>query len=119
MSFSYHLTDPARLDIDGILERSETQFGRAAMRRYEALIAAAIDDVVEDPYRIGSRPHPKIWVGARSWHIRLSRKRIRREGITVRYPRHMLFYRLEMGSAVIGHVLHEKMDWRRHFLGWT
>jgi toxin ParE1/3/4 len=72
MPWRLRVAAPARKDIKDLLRWSEEQFGAAARGRYEALFRAAIGDIREDPYRIGSRPMPEI-PGVRNYHLRHSR----------------------------------------------
>lgn len=111
----YRLAPLAVSDIDAILERSEEQFGEGARRRYQALLAAGLQDLVSDPPRLGSRERPEIEPGMRSYHLRHSISRARTEHGTVRAPRHLLVYRLGNPDLIdVARVLHDAMDLRRH-----
>ena len=82
----------AQADIADILDRSAEDFGFAGRRRYEALIAAALEEIRVDPTRSSSRDRPELGAGTRTYHLRRSRERTRTvEGI-VRSPRHPLIY---------------------------
>lgn len=108
----YRLSRAAISDVAEAILWSEDNFGASAAIRYEALISAAIDDVAEDPLRIGSTERPEIGEGVRTWHLRLSRYGSA-EGL-VRRPRHLLLYRIEGADVVgIGRVLHDRMDIER------
>jgi toxin ParE1/3/4 len=48
----------------------------------------------------------------RSWHLRGSRNRT--TGGIVRRPRHFLIYRVDDDILVIGRILHDAMELRRH-----
>ena len=108
----YRLSERARADIIEILARSEDRFGTEARDRYEALIAAALRDVATHRDGPGSAARPEIGPGVFSWHLRLSRNPS--EGATVHRPRHFLIYRLDGEVVVIGRVLHDAMELRRH-----
>ena len=108
------LTEAAETDIVEILAWSQAEFGEAARRRYERLIAGAISDVVSDPHRPGSLPRPELGEGVRSWHLRGSRERTRDEGQIVQRPRHFMIYRPVETVIVVGRVLHDAMELERH-----
>jgi toxin ParE1/3/4 len=48
----------------------------------------------------------------RSWHLRGSRYHT--DGDVVRRPRHFLIYRVDNDIFVVGRVLHDAMELRRH-----
>jgi len=110
----YRLSAAAQSDIEGILAWSHEQFGAAARKRYEALIAAALRDIAAEPDRPGSIERPELGAAVRSWHLRLSRERARTAAGIVRQPRHFLIYRMESGLVAVGRVLHDAMELRRH-----
>jgi len=115
MSLPYKLTATATADIERVLEWSEAEFGPAVCFRYAALIKAAIDDVSENPNRLGSRLRPEFRQGVRSWHLRLSRERARTPTGIVKQPRHSLLYYVREGVVFITGVLHDRQDVRRYF----
>lgn len=110
----YRLSAAAQADLVDILGWTHENFGAAARKRYEALIAAALRDIAAQPDRAGSIERPELGVGVRSWHLRLSRERARTETGIVRRPRHFLIYRAEGEWIVIGRVLHDAMELARH-----
>lgn len=111
----YRLTDAAQADIVDMLAWSHEVFGDAARRRYEHLIVTALRDVASDPLRSGSVAHPELGDDVRSWHLRHSRERARREDGVVQRPRHFLLYRpLGPDLVGVGRVLHDAMDVARH-----
>jgi toxin ParE1/3/4 len=109
---TYRISHAATADIVDILAWSHDQFGEQARQRYEKLIATAIRDVVTDPTRSGSIDRPELGDGVRSWHLRGSRHRT--AGDVVRRPRHLLVYRIDNDILVIGRILHDAMELRRH-----
>ena len=109
---AYRLTQPARSDIVRVLSWSEHQFVIQAPIRYRALIGAAINDIVAEPTRVGSKERPELGDGVRTWHLRLSRDRSTAE--PVHQPRHFLIYKLDQDVVAIGRVLHDIMDLARH-----
>ena len=107
----YRLTDAAQNDVASILAWSHEQFGEEARKRYEALIATAIREAAsrsDDGYT----SRPELGAGAFSWH--LSRSRASSPGGKVNRPRHFLICRRDGDTLVIGRVLHDAMDLRRH-----
>jgi toxin ParE1/3/4 len=108
----YRISHAAAADIIDILAWSQEQFGEQERRRYERLIAAAIRDIAADPTRAGSAERPELGQAVRSWHLRGSRNHTTDE--VVRRPRHILIYRVEDDILVIGRILHDAMELRRH-----
>jgi toxin ParE1/3/4 len=110
----YRLSYQAEHDIEAILEWTDEKFGEKAHRRYEALLIRAIIDIAEAPDRMGSHARPEIAAGARTYHLRHSRERVRKSIGRVQRPRHFLLYRLnDQDEVEIGRVLHDGMDLRR------
>ena len=108
----YRLTHAARADIVSILAWSHEQFGEEARKRYQALIVTAIRDAASRRDDGGRTPRPELGEGVFSWH--LSRSRARAPGGKVHRPRHFLICRRDGDTLVIGRVLHDAMDLRRH-----
>jgi toxin ParE1/3/4 len=110
----YRLSDAAQADAINILAWTHEQFGEAARLRYEHLIVAALRDVAAQPDRPGSIERPELGAGVRSWHLRLSREHGATGAEVVRRPRHFLVYRFEPALVVVGRVLPDAMELRRH-----
>ncbi|QDP94844.1 type II toxin-antitoxin system RelE/ParE family toxin [Microlunatus elymi] len=108
----YRLTRAVQADIVSILAWSEEQFGEEARERYQALIAAAVRDAASNPDPVGRIARPELGAEVFSWHLAQSRSRSR--GGIVRRPRHFLICRREGEVLVVGRVLHDAMDPRRH-----
>jgi toxin ParE1/3/4 len=108
----YRLTNAAQADIIAILSWSQEQFGEQARQHYEALIVAAIRDAASRTDDVGHTPRPELGAGVFSWH--LAQSRTRAPGTVVRRPRHFLICRREGDVLVIGRVLHDAMELRRH-----
>jgi toxin ParE1/3/4 len=108
----YRLTHAARADIISILAWCHEQFAEEARKRYEALITTAIRDAASRIEHVGHTPRPELGDGVFSWH--LSRSRTRSPGGHVRRPRHLLVCRRDGDTPVIGRVLHDAMELRRH-----
>lgn len=111
----YRLSEAAQSDIIGILGWTHTTFGAAARKRYEKLLVTALRDVARDPFRSGTSLRPEVADDVRSYHLRYSRERARSETGLVKYPRHLLLYRVLNPDLVgIGRVLHDSMEIERH-----
>ena len=108
----YRLTHAAQADIVSILAWSQDQFGEQARKRYEALIITAIRDAAARSDDVGRRLRPELGDGVFSWH--LARSRTRSPGGNVHRPRHFLICRLDADVLVVGRVLHDAMELRRH-----
>ena len=108
----YRLTHAAQSDVVSILAWSEEQFGAEARDRYRALIATAIRDAAARADDVGRVPRPELGEGVFAWH--LSQSRTRSPGGVVRRPRHFLICRRDGDVLVIGRILHDAMDLRRH-----
>lgn len=108
----YRLTHAAQSDLAEILAWSHEQFGEEARTRYEALIVTAIRDAASHGQTGVHTSRPELGTGVYSWH--LSRSRTRTPGGKVNRPRHLLIYRRDGNTLVIGRVLHEAMELQRH-----
>jgi len=106
----FRVTRAAQADIADILAWSQERFGTDARLRYEALIVAGLRDVAADCF--GGTPRAELGNGVYSWHLRRSRDRA--EGDVVHRPRHFMIYRVDDEVIVVGRVLHEAMELRRH-----
>ncbi|HXH77035.1 type II toxin-antitoxin system RelE/ParE family toxin [Nocardioides sp.] len=108
----YRLTHAAQADIVSILAWSHDRFGEEARKRYEALIAAAIRDAATRNDEVGRTVRPELGDGVFSWH--LAQSRAHSPGGKVHRPRHFLVCRREGEVLVVGRVLHDSMELRRH-----
>lgn len=108
----YRLTHAAQADIVSILAWSHDQFGEEARKRYEALITTAIRDASKRSGEVARTDRPELGERVFAWH--LARSRTRSSGGTVRRPRHFLICRLDGDVLVVGRVLHDAMELRRH-----
>lgn len=108
----YRLTHAAQTDIVSILAWSQDQFGEEARKRYEALIAAAIRDAATRSDEVGRTVRPELGDGVFSWH--LAQSRAHSPGGNVHRPRHFLICRRDGEVLVVGRVLHDSMELRRH-----
>lgn len=108
----YRLTHTAQTDISSILAWSHDQFGEEARKRYEALMTTAIRDAATRSDDVVRKDRPELGDGGFSWH--LAHSRIRSPGGNVRRPRHFLICRYDGDVLVVGRVLHDAMELRRH-----
>ncbi len=108
----YRLTHSAQADIVSILAWTHDQFGEEARKRYEALIATAIKDAATRRGEVGQTVRPELGEGVFSWH--LVQSCTRSPGGTVHRPRHFLICRRDGEVLVVGRVLHDAMELRRH-----
>jgi len=108
----YRLTHSAQADIVSILTWTHDQFGEEARKRYEALIATAIKDAATRRGEVGQTVRPELGEGVFSWH--LVQSRTRSPGGTVHRPRHFLICRRDGDVLLVGRVLHDAMELRRH-----
>lgn len=109
---AFRLTRAAQADIVGILTWSQERFGIDARERYEALIATAIRDAAAHGADVGPTSRPELGDGAFTWHLKQSHTRS--PGGHVRSPRHFLICRRDGEVLVVGRVLHDAMELRRH-----
>lgn len=108
----YRLALAAQADIISILAWSHDRFGAEARGRYEALIATAIRDAATRSDKMGWVLRPELGDGVFSWH--LAQSRTHSPGGKVHRPRHFLICRRDGDVLVVGRVLHDAMELRRH-----
>jgi toxin ParE1/3/4 len=109
------VTRTARRDIATLLKRSENEFGKEAALRYEALLGQALRDLSDDPQRPGSQKWSELFLGARIYHLRFSRKRAQGSLGIVHNPRHFVVYREHDENVIeVIRVLHDSRDLQRH-----
>ncbi len=108
----YRLTHAAQADIVSILAWSQDRFGAEARQRYEVLIATAIRDAAAGTDEVGRAERPELGDGVFPWH--LAQSRTRSPGGAVHRPRHFLICRRDGDVLVVGRVLHDAMELRRH-----
>lgn len=108
----YRLTHAAQADIVSVLAWSHNQFGEEARKRYEALITTAIRDAATRSDDVGRMVRPELGDAVFSWH--LAQSRTRSLGGRVHRPRHLLICRRDGDVLVVGRVLHDAMELRRH-----
>jgi len=111
----YRISNAARADIVDILRLSQTQFGDQARQRYQALILAALQAIVDTPYRIGSHERDELAPGLRSYHLIYSRQQAKQTHGMVKSPRHIVFYRVANDDVIeVVRLLHDAMEVQLH-----
>jgi plasmid stabilization system protein ParE len=87
------------------LQRSKAEFGPGAGARYKALLDQALQDLGEDPRRVGVRPVPDVRPGYPVHHVKFSKPRV--TGPTVGRPRHLVVFSVDSSEAVpVAAVVH-------------
>jgi len=82
---------------------------------YTHLIEQALNDIEENPERLGTKPRPKLGDFIRSYAISLSKDR---SSPKIKSPRHIIIYTLEHeGEIFVLRILHDSMDSERGFHG--
>jgi plasmid stabilization system protein ParE len=93
-------------DIRRILQRSEAELGAGARARYKVLLDQALQDLGEDPRRVGVRPVPDVRRGYFVYHVKFSKPRV--TGRSVERPRHLVVFSVDSSEAVlVAAVVHE------------
>jgi plasmid stabilization system protein ParE len=100
-------------DIRRILHRGNAEFGVDAGARYKALLEQALQDLGEDPRRVGVRPIPDVRPGYFIYHVKFSKPRA--TGRSVGRPRHLVVFSVDPSEAVVvAAVVHEREMLKRH-----
>ncbi len=106
------ITDPARNDLTDIRTYTTNTHGPDIADAYDVLMKQAFKDLVDDPFRHGSKDRPEINEGIRTYHVSLSRSRA---ASRIKRPRHFVLYFLpKEDELVISRVLHDSRDLARH-----
>ena len=96
----YDITKEATDDLYGIWEYTVDTWSEDQADKYYAILEAALNEIASAPGTIG-KSYEEILPGLRAYHVR----------------RHMIFYiTQENGRTLIVRILHERMDYIRHFL---
>lgn len=105
-------TNHAKGDVKAIRRYTQKNYGEQGKLKYDLLIKQSLDDLGNDPYRIGSRERSDIDEGMRSYHTRHCRDR---SGSGVKSPKHMVIYYLpNEDDLVVSRILHESRNVERH-----
>jgi len=109
----FRLARPAQIDLANILATSAERWGAEGRQRYVAVLAAAMQQVADQPEGPLTKKRPELRSGIRSFHVRYTRRS--GEDARVRRPVHVLYYRVaQEGVIEIVRVLHERMEPSRH-----
>jgi toxin ParE1/3/4 len=106
------LTTPAQRDLREIFRWTDAEFGSTAADRYEVLLAQALSDLENNPYRAGAKPRDEVLPGVYTYHLALSRDHVK--GDRVKSPRHFLVYRVTADRIDILRILHDSRDLNLH-----
>jgi len=107
------LAPGAIADIRRILHRSTAEFGAGAGARYKVLLDQALQDLGDDPRRVGVRPVPDVRPGYFVYHVKFSKPRVTSR--TVGRPRHLVVFSVDASDAVlVAAVVHEREMLERH-----
>jgi plasmid stabilization system protein ParE len=107
------IAQPARRDLNRILNESERRYGDERADRYRALIYRAALDVRNDPERFGVVRYSAPRFPAFLYHLRHSKGALPK-AVRVARPRHLLFFRVQPERLVILRILHEVMQIEIH-----
>ncbi len=69
------VTGPAQDDLADIHSFTRDRYGPEMAAAYDGLIKRALQDLIDDPFRLGGKARPDIGAGIHSYHISLSRGR--------------------------------------------
>lgn len=106
------ISGPARADLVHIRSYTLDTFGEAAAVAYRNLIERALEDIRENPMRLGTLQRSEIEGDLRSYHTASAKSR---SFPLVKKPRHfILFFEVSENEVVISRVLHERQDIGRH-----
>jgi toxin ParE1/3/4 len=75
-----------------LLDDGAATFGEAARNRYAILILQAMQDVADNPKRLGARADTDVDPTALFYHLKHSRNRVGQSADRVGKPRHVLVY---------------------------
>ena len=95
----FDISKQALEDLYKIWEYTVDTWSETQADKYYELLEDALDKISTDPQKIG-KTYDEIITGLRGYHVK----------------KHMVFYIIqENGRAFIVRILHEKMDYKRHF----
>jgi toxin ParE1/3/4 len=112
-SYQLHLAKAAQDDIEQVLEWTVHAFGSIGLKRYEALIQAALSDMATNPNCVGVRIRDDIGPATCTYHLASSRKRSS-AGSQVAKPRHLIVFRVVGNVVQVARLLHDAMDFAMH-----
>ena len=96
----YDITVEAQKDLYDIWAYTVDTWSEIQADTYYSILEAAMNEIATAPDQMG-KPYDEIVPGIRAYHVR----------------RHMVFFTIQPnGRALIVRILHERMDYARHFL---
>lgn len=112
---NYRFSISAGEDFVEILSWSAVHFGEAAAKRYKRLISTAIQQICQNPERIGSIALSEFGAGIRAYHLRFSRSAAAKAAGSVNRPRHWVVYKVLSHQEIeIVRLVHDSMEFDRH-----
>jgi len=94
-------------NIRGILQSSEAELGTSAEARGKALLDQALQDLAEDPHRVGVSPVPDIRSAYFVYHVKFGKPKV--TGRTVGRQRHPVVFSVDSSNAaLVTAVVHER-----------
>ena len=95
----YDISKQALEDLYKIWEYTVDTWSETQADKYYELLADALDKISTDPQKTG-KTYDEIFTGLKGYHVK----------------KHKVFYIIqENGRAFIVRILHENMDYKRHF----
>jgi toxin ParE1/3/4 len=94
-----HLSPAASEDLENILQFTLDSWGEKQFEVYLSFFQETFDSIQKDPECLLSQGRDEIFKACRS----------------IRSGHHVVFYRLKNKNIEIIRILHEKMDFSRHF----
>lgn len=99
----------AQIDITDTLRFTQMRLGESVKARYQDLLQATLQSLVDDPVQTDSTSRDDLSPGLRSLHVGFNALKMT-DGRIIR-PRHIVFYRIGEDQAVeILRVLHDAME---------
>ncbi len=99
-------------DVATIQDWTAAKFGELTSQRYDALMEAALADLLASPDRLGVSQHPALPADVSVYHLRFSRKKAARPA--VEKPRHFFVFRIDDDVLTVLRVLHDSIDLPSH-----
>lgn len=100
-------------DIDALLAYSLQNFGAAGMQRYVALLDVAVQDICQQPKRLGVTSYGVGVNAFFAYHLKHSNRKLRALE-KIGKPRHLIFFRVQGNTLMVSRVLHDAMDFIAH-----
>ena len=116
MTLALVIAPSAEADIDDILEWSAFRFDPAIRDGYEALIDAAITQLLDEPERPGSHTPDRLRGQVRTYHLAAARDAVPGDVRRIEKPRHFVIYRVVGSELHVVRILHDALDLPRQYI---